>query len=214
MQDEFVVKDADATMTTMADDPVVNHVPVLTGGVGPDEVRAFYAESFIPQMPPDFTVTPVSRTIGHERVVDEMEIRFTPTVPMAWMLPGLAPTGRRVEAAFVVVTVSDGKVAAEHIYWDQASVLVQLGLIDPAILPVMGAESARTLLDPPSPPMPSSPALAWRTTDPPDTRLRHIPAEAARGADLREIDAPSARRSGRRWRRLGQVRWLDAPQVR
>lgn len=149
MRDEFVVKDADATMTTMTDDPVVNHVPVLTGGVGPDEVRAFYAESFIPQMPPDFTVTPVSRTIGDERVVDELVISFTHTVPMAWMLPGLAPTGRRVEAAFVVVvTVRDGKVAAEHIYWDQASVLVQLGLIDPAILPVMGAESARKILDP------------------------------------------------------------------
>ena len=65
------------------------------------------------------------------------------------MLPGVAPTGKRVEAAFVVVVgVADGKVTHEHIYWDQASVLVQLGLLDPTGLPVSGAEQARLVLDP------------------------------------------------------------------
>lgn len=149
LRGEFVVKDADATMTTMTDDPVVNHVPVMTGGAGREQVRQFYATQFIPCIPPDFTITEVSRTIGVERVVDEMVIRFTHSIDMPWMLPGLAPTGRTVEAAVVaIVKVRDGRVASEHIYWDQASVLTQLGLLDPGTFPVSDGDSARKVLDP------------------------------------------------------------------
>jgi carboxymethylenebutenolidase len=68
---------------------------------------------------------------------------------MDWMLPGLAPTGKRVEVPLVVIVrFREGKLAHEHIYWDQASVLVQLGLLDAAGLPVAGIESARKALDP------------------------------------------------------------------
>src|SRR5438445_1550504 len=133
----------------MVEDAYVNHIPVLTGGVGRDELREFYSKRFIPQMPPDTEMTPVSRTIGENQVVDEMVFKFTHTIRMDWMLPGVAPTGKRVEVALVVIVrFRDGKLAHEHIYWDQASVLVQVGLLDPEKLPVTGVESARKVLDP------------------------------------------------------------------
>src|ERR1700752_3859966 len=100
-------------------------------------------------MPPDTEIVPVSRTIGTERLVDEMIFRFTHTVEMDWMLPGIAPTGKRVECPLVVIVhFREGKLANEHIYWDQASVLVQLGLLDTAKVPVAGVETARKLADP------------------------------------------------------------------
>jgi carboxymethylenebutenolidase len=94
-------------------------------------------------------MTPISRTIGNDQLVDEMVFKFTHTIRMDWMLPGLAPTGRRVEVPLVaIVKFREGKLAHEHIYWDQASVLVQLGLIEAGTLPVAGIESARKALDP------------------------------------------------------------------
>jgi carboxymethylenebutenolidase len=97
-------------------------------------------------MPPDTTLTPVSRTIGDDQIVDEMIFQFTHTVKMDWMLPGIEPTGKRVEVPLVAIVKFRGdKLAHEHIYWDQASVLVQLGLLDRANLPVTGIESARKL---------------------------------------------------------------------
>src|SRR3989440_4062847 len=78
-----------------------------------------------------------------------MVFKFTHTIPMNWMLPGIPPTRKRVEVPLVaIVRVRDGKLAHEHIYWDQASVLVQIGLLDPARLPVVGIESAKKVLDP------------------------------------------------------------------
>jgi carboxymethylenebutenolidase len=146
---EFDTKDAAATLATMVPDAYVDHVPVLTGGRGHDELRQFYSTHFIPKMPPDMAMTPVSRTIGADQLVDEMVVSFTHTIEMDWMLPGIAPTGRRVEVALVVIVrFRDGKLAHEHIYWDQASVLAQLGLIDAAKLPVAAADSARKVLDP------------------------------------------------------------------
>jgi carboxymethylenebutenolidase len=146
---EFTTKSTDDTIATMVEDAYVNHVPVMTGGFGKPELRQFYSAHFIPKMPPDLGMTPVSRTIGTDQLVEEMVLKFTHTVAIDWMLPGVAPTGRRVEVALVVVVrFRDGKVAHEHIYWDQASVLVQLGLIDAEGLPVAGAESARKVLDP------------------------------------------------------------------
>ena len=112
-------------------------------------MRAFYATNFIPKMPRDLTMTPISRTVGADQLVDEMVIGFTHDIEMDWMLPGIAPTGKRVEVALVVIVrFRDGKLAHEHIYWDQASVLAQLGLLDPSALPVAGAESARKVIDP------------------------------------------------------------------
>ncbi|HRI48943.1 MAG TPA: ester cyclase [Pseudomonadota bacterium] len=149
---EFATRNPDDTLATMVEDAYVNHVPVLTGGCGREELRAFYAKRFIPQMPPDLAMTPISRTIGSERLVDEMVLEFTHTIAMDWMLPGVAPTGRKVQVALVVIVhFRDGKLAHEHIYWDQASVLVQLGLLDAATLPVAGAESAAKVLVPTRP---------------------------------------------------------------
>ncbi len=149
VRDEFAIKDANAALDTMTPDAYVNHVPVMTGGVGKEELREFYSKHFIPIMPADTEIVPISRTIGSDRVVDEMIIRFTHTIEIDWWLPGIAPTGKRVECATVaIVTFRDGKLFNEHIYWDQASVLVQLGLLDPATLPVAGVETARKVIDP------------------------------------------------------------------
>ena len=146
---EFATRDTEATLKTMVGDAYVNHVPVLTGGVGQQQLREFYSQRFIPQMPPDTSMTPVSRTIGLDRVVDEMVFEFTHTIKMDWMLPGVEPTNRRVKIPLIVVVhFRDGKLAHEHIYWDQASVLVQLGLIDATNLPVAGVETAEKVLDP------------------------------------------------------------------
>ena len=148
MRHEFETRDVEATLATMVADAYVNHVAVMTGGVGREALRRFYSQSFIPQMPPDTEVVPVSRTISADRLVDEIIFRFTHTIAMDWMLPGIAPTGKRVEIPMVVIVhFRQGKLAHEHIYWDQASVLVQLGLLDPAGLPIAGVETARKVQD-------------------------------------------------------------------
>jgi carboxymethylenebutenolidase len=146
---EFATRNTEDTLATMVEDAYVNHIPVLTGGIGRDQLREFYSKRFIPQMPPDTEMVPISRTIGTDQVVDEMIIKFTHTIRMDWMLPGIAPTGKRVEIPVVaVVRFRDGKLAHEHIYWDQASVLVQLGLLDDRSLPVAGRETASKALNP------------------------------------------------------------------
>lgn len=146
---EFSTRDAEATLATMVEDAHVNHVPVMTGGCGKDALRAFYSLDFIPSMPPDTTLTPISRTVGESQLVDEMIFSFTHTQEMPWMLPGIPPTHRRVEVPLVaIVGFRDGKLAHEHIYWDQASVLKQIGLLSDPRLPVFGVETARKVADP------------------------------------------------------------------
>src|SRR5512132_4477072 len=146
---EFSTRNTEDTLATMVEDAYVNHIPVLTGGSGKDELREFYSKRFIPQMPPDTEMTPVSQTIGENQIVDEMIFKFTHTIPMDWMLPGIPPTGKPVEVPLVaIVRFRDNKLAHEHIYWDQASVLVQIGLLDPSKLPLAGVESAKKVLDP------------------------------------------------------------------
>jgi carboxymethylenebutenolidase len=146
---EFVTRDTESTLATMVDDAYVNHVPVMTGGYGKTALRAFYSRDFIPAMPPDTTLTPVSRTIGENQIVDEMIFSFTHTQEIPWMLPGVPPTHRRVEVPLVaIVRFREDKLAHEHIYWDQASVLKQIGLLTDQALPVFGAETARKVLDP------------------------------------------------------------------
>jgi carboxymethylenebutenolidase len=144
---EFSTRDTERTLATMTEDAYVNHVPVMTGGRGKTELRAFYSTDFIPRMPPDTKLTPVSRTIGEDQLVDELVFSFTHTVEMPWMLPGLAPTNKRVEVPLVVIVkFRDGKLAHEHIYWDQASVLRQIGLLSDPKLPVFGAETAHKVV--------------------------------------------------------------------
>jgi carboxymethylenebutenolidase len=141
---EFETRDPNATMATMVPEPYVNHVPTMTGGVGYAQLRRFYAHHFIPVNPPDFRLTPISRTVGIDTIVDEFIVQFTHTTMMDWLLPGVRPTGRAVEIPTVAIVKFEGdKVAHEHIYWDQASLLVQVGLLNPDGLPVAGVETAR-----------------------------------------------------------------------
>ena len=145
---EFVEKDVDATMATMTADPFVNSVPVMAGGGGSAGVREFYARFFLPGNPDDTAARQVARTVGQDRIVDELIHSFTHDIEMPWILPGVPPTGKRVEVALVAVVQFEGdKISGERIYWDQASVLAQVGLLDPARLPICGAESARKVLD-------------------------------------------------------------------
>ena len=146
---EFETRDIEATMATMSASPHVTHVPTMTGGHGRDEVRRFYDTWFIGHWPEDTVVAPISRTIGETQVVDEVMISFTHDCEMPALLPGVKPTGRKVTIPFVVVVgFKDGRIEFERIYWDQASMLAQLGLIDPSKLPVSGAEQAARLIDP------------------------------------------------------------------
>jgi carboxymethylenebutenolidase len=161
---EFETRDVDATMATMVAEPYVNHIPTMTGRVGHGQLKRFYKYHFIGANPPDMALHPISRTVGTDRVVDEMVLSFTHTTEIDWMLPGIPPTGRRVEVPLVaIVHFRDGKLAHEHIYWDQASVLVQIGVLDPAGLPVAGAETARKVLDKSVPSNALMPA--WATSE-------------------------------------------------
>jgi carboxymethylenebutenolidase len=145
---EFAERDVPKTMATMVAEPYVNHVPTMTGGVGREALARFYRDHFVNSNPKDTRMIPVSRTIGTDRVVDEVVFCFTHDVEIPWMLPGVKPTGKYVEVPLVAVIAFRGdKLYHEHIYWDQASVLAQIGLLDPATLPIAGAETARKLVD-------------------------------------------------------------------
>jgi carboxymethylenebutenolidase len=148
---EFAAKSADQALATMTAEPYVNMVPLMIGARGRNELLDFYANHFLSQIPPDLEMVTVSRTIGQGRVVDELIARFTHSIRMDWLLPGIPPTGQRVELPFVVIVQFEGdKVAHEHLYWDQASVLVQVGLLD-RTLPVRGGEIAAQVLNPTQP---------------------------------------------------------------
>jgi carboxymethylenebutenolidase len=145
--------DLDKTMATMSPDPHIVNVPTMIGGKGPAGVRRFYANRLIGQFfPPDVEFETISSTYSPERLVSELIISFTHTIEMDHILPGVKPTGKRAEVVFVVIVgFEDGKVSYEHIHWDQANLLVQLGLIDPTGLPLTGAGAAAKLRDPSRP---------------------------------------------------------------
>jgi carboxymethylenebutenolidase len=145
---EFATRSAEQTMTTMVAEPYVNHIPTMTGGVGYRDLLRFYKNHFIPKTPQDTKLVPISRTIGSDRIVDEMLFCFTHDIEIDWMLPGVPPTGKYVEIPLVAIVRFRGdKLYNEHIYWDQASVLVQIGLLEPKKLPVAGVETAKKLVD-------------------------------------------------------------------
>ncbi len=152
MAAEFQLHDADATMATMTPEPYLTHVPVATGGFGQEDLHDFYRDHFVTKWPRDLAVERITRTQGDDILIDEFIVRFTHDVVMDAILPGILPTGRRVELPHVaIVGFENGKVAFERIYWDQASLLVQVGLLDEHRLPVVGVEQARLVLDPSRP---------------------------------------------------------------
>ena len=145
---EFEEKDPDATMDTMVDQPYVNHIPTRTGGVGHELLKRFYKYHFIPQQPEDRENILISETVGADTVVLEIVSRFTHDRVIDHMLPGVAPTGKRVELPVVVIATFRGdRLHNEHIYWDQACLLTQLGLLDRPDLPISGVEATRKLLN-------------------------------------------------------------------
>ena len=148
---EFEHKSADAAIATMTEHPVLIHVPVGTGASGREALRKFYKETFIPQMPPDVELQLLTRTVAQDQLIDEFILRLSHTVQMDWFVPGVAATGRRLEVPTVgIITFEDGKISSEHIYWDQATVLLQLGVLA-ADLPALGAGQTARLLDPDAP---------------------------------------------------------------
>ena len=145
---EFDTRNVDDTMATMVAEPYVNHIPTLTGGVGYRDLYRFYKHHFVNSNPDDTRLIPISRTIGDTQIVDELLFCFTHDREIDWLVPGIEPTGKYVEVPFVAVVKFRGdKLYHEHIYWDQATVLVQLGVLDPKGLPVAGRETAAKLLD-------------------------------------------------------------------
>ncbi len=143
---EFEEKDVKATMQTMVKEPYVHHVPILSGGIGYDGVYAFYSNSFVGKMPSDTKFVRISRTIGNNQVVDELILSFTHDIEIPAMVPEISPTGRYVELPLVVVMRFKGnKIEHEHIYWDQASLLLQIGLLDNKKIPIIGIEQSKKL---------------------------------------------------------------------
>ena len=145
---EFVTRDVDAVMPTMIAEPYVNHIPTMAGGVGHDQLKRFYKYHFVHSNPADARTIPISRTIGADRIVDEFLFCATHDREIDWLLPGLAPTGKYFEIPMLAVVCFRGdKLYNEHIYWDQASVLVQIGVLDPTGLPVAGIQTAKKMVD-------------------------------------------------------------------
>jgi carboxymethylenebutenolidase len=145
---EFEDKDVESTMKTMVKEPYVHHVPTMTGGLGYDKVYNFYKNDFVGKMLKDVKIKRISRTIGKNRVVDELILSFTHDLEIKSMLPGIQPTGKYVELPHIVVMKFRGnKIAHEHIYWDQASLLTQVGILAPRNLPITGIKQAQKLIE-------------------------------------------------------------------
>ena len=151
MAAEFEQRDADAAIATMTAHPSLTHVPVGTGATGREALRRFYRDVLIPQVPADARLQLSTRSVAQNRLIDEFVLSFTHTVRMDWFAPGIEPTGRQLVVPHVAVIAFEGdKIRSEHIYWDQASVLMQLGVLG-ADLPALGASQADRLLDPEAP---------------------------------------------------------------
>ncbi|MDC0707786.1 hypothetical protein POL68_04830 [Stigmatella sp. ncwal1] len=150
LHSEFKAKSTEDAMATMTDTPRVNIVPLMVGALNAEELKVFYSKHFLNQLPPDITISPITRTVGQSRIVDEFVLAFTHSIQMDWILPGIPPTGRRIEMAMVVIVQFDPhgvKIESENLYWDMGSIMLQAGLID-ASLPVRGADHARQALNP------------------------------------------------------------------
>lgn len=127
---EFEVRSVEHTMATMVQEPYVNHIPTMTGGIGRERLTDFYRNHFIFNNPDDTALELISRTVGIDRVIDEFIFKFTHDKMVDWLLPGVPPTGKYVEIPFTgVVNIRGDRLYHEHIAWDQTSVLRQLGLL-------------------------------------------------------------------------------------
>ena len=127
---EFISKDVEATLETMTEDAFVLNVPTGVGALCKDKVRSFYKDIFIGTFPDDWDGELKNRVVGESALVDEIRQTFTHTRQMDWILPGIRPTGRKIEVGIVaVVLFRDDKICGERIYWDHASALQQASLL-------------------------------------------------------------------------------------
>lgn len=125
---EFMTKDTDLSLSTMVEDASVITVPTGWGGKGKAALRPLYRDEFIPSIPPSWTHTTKNVVATDDCIVEEACINLVHTQQMDWFLPGIPPTNKPIEFDIVlIVQFRDGKMAAERIYWDQASVLRQVG---------------------------------------------------------------------------------------
>ncbi|KAJ9642680.1 hypothetical protein H2204_002328 [Knufia peltigerae] len=132
---EFTDRSVEHTMSTMVQEPYVNHVPTMTGGIGREALTSFYRNNFIFENSLDTDQELLSRTIGIDRIVDEFLFKFTHDKELDWFLPGVPPTFKRAEVPFhAVVNIRGDRLYHEHINWDQGTALRQLGLM-PEYLP-------------------------------------------------------------------------------
>lgn len=135
LRHEFETKNTEETLLTMVEDAYVNHVPVMTGGHGKSHLRQFYSTHFIPQMPDDTQIIPISRTVGEDRLVEEFIFKFTHDIQMDWMLPGIPPTGKTVESPFVVVVQFHAEIVPRATNWlsSPTIVVVVVGILNPIL---------------------------------------------------------------------------------
>ncbi|CAN8106319.1 unnamed protein product [Discula destructiva] len=132
---EFADRSMEHTMSTMVQEPYVNHVPTMTGGIGRSSLSHFYQHNFIFNNSADTDLELTSRTMGIDRIVDEFIFKFTHDQMIDWILPGVPPTHKKVEVPFTaVVNIRGDRLYHEHIAWDQGTVLRQIGLM-PEYLP-------------------------------------------------------------------------------
>lgn len=165
---EFGERAVAKTMGTMVQEPYVNHIPTITGGIGRERLTNFYRNHFVHSNPPDTSLELVSRTVGVDRVIDEFVFKCTHDRVVDWLVPGVPPTGKPLEVPFTsIVNIRGDRLFHEHIAWDQATLLRQLGLLPEYLpfpypvngkkpapgkkfeykVPVAGVETARKLVD-------------------------------------------------------------------
>ncbi|CRG88991.1 carboxymethylenebutenolidase [Talaromyces islandicus] len=133
---EFGTRSVEDTMGTMVQEPYVNHIPTITGGIGREKLSYFYAHHFIFNNPSDTSLELISRTVGIDRVIDEFIFCLTHEKMVDWLIPGIPPTGKKLRIPFTaIVNIRGDRLYHEHISWDQLTVLFQLGLM-PEYLPI------------------------------------------------------------------------------
>lgn len=126
---EFSHHNVEESLATMLEDASVCHVPTGSGGRGKQVLRGYYRDEFIPSIPEDWTLTLSNRLATDQGIAEEAQLRFHHNKQMDWFLPGIPPTGKLIEVDIVVfIDFREGLMAAERIYWDQASVFRQIGL--------------------------------------------------------------------------------------
>jgi carboxymethylenebutenolidase len=131
-RDAILVRgDPDVALANTVPVPSVRHIPAMTGAAGRDDLRRFYAEYVLPCLPADLALTPVSRTVGRLRLVDEVAVSFTHDRVLPWLLPDIEPRHREVEVQAVAIAAYErGLLSSVRVHWDHATLLAQLGCLD------------------------------------------------------------------------------------